>query len=403
MIDRIFKNAILHTLTYLVRRNRKWIVFGSWMGKHYIDNPRYLYEYLLEGENDYKLIWVGDIAIKNEVRQGKGSVFAKKNSIKAIYYLLKSKYIFISQTAGLDLTPLSLYRKATIVQCWHGVPVKNIMPSADEKKNDGKKEKLRKIVRRFAGISIQYSYFVSASPKNNAIFKQAFGDIGATDENMLHSGYPRNDMLINFEQTQIEQLKRKYSRLLGFDVSKRIILYLPTYRRKENLLESLCVRNKKETLLLNNLLNKYNAILIEKNHFRTYERMSKRGDITEGDLMIKIETNHRVNIQELLLITDILISDYSGAFLDFLLLDRPIIHYAYDYYFYKNEDQGLCYDIKEFAAGKVADNFDGLIEELEALLKGNDKYRNKRLQVKNDFMTYEMGHACEYICERVLN
>ena len=104
----------------------------------------------------------------------------------------------------------------------------------------------------------------------------------------------------------------------------------------------------------------------------------------------------------MLLFTNILISDYSGAYLDYLLLDRPIIHYVYDYEYYKNVDSGLYYDIEDFSAGFVAYTFEELIESLSSVLEGIDPYKTKREYVKNKYMTYEIGKASDIITKNVL-
>lgn len=402
-IIRIVINIILNVCTYLIKRNNKWIAFGSWCGQSYIDNPRYIYEYLMENTNIYKLIWIGNKEIRQDIPQNNRTLFIRKNSLKSIYYLLKCKYMFVSQSAQADLCSFNVYRNAIITHCWHGVPVKKIgldMPGYKLVRNQN--SSLIKKIRKMLGYNIKYSYFVSSSPKNDYIFQRAFKHIGASKNNILHSGYPRNDMFFNVKQNEVNKIKLKYSKLLEFSMDKKIILYLPTYRRKQPKVESICNRDEAEINMLSNILKKHNAIIIEKNHFQTYVKMSGCQDKTFSDLFIKLTKDHKVNIQEILLFTDILISDYSGAFLDFCLLDRPIIHYAYDYEHYKNVDSGLYYDIEEFAAGKVATTFEEIVAELDNLLSGVDNYSEKRKKVRKEFMTYEQGHASEYICEKVL-
>ena len=104
-----------------------------------------------------------------------------------------------------------------------------------------------------------------------------------------------------------------------------------------------------------------------------------------------------------MLFADVLISDYSGAFLDYLFLDRPIIHYVYDYDFYKNTDSGLYYEIDEFMSGHVCKDPDSLLAALDEVLSGEDPYQNRRQAVRNSFMEYEKGNASETIVKKVID
>ena len=400
-----FVNLFLFVSTFFIRRNPRWIVFGSWMGRQYSDNPRYIYEYLMKLDIDVKLIWIGDELIHHEVPQSEKTIFVKKNSFRSIYYLLKCKYIFINQMAESDLSIFNLYRKTVITHCWHGVPLKRIgadmISTIDNKGNLNNNTeiigKLKSMINEKMGLPLKYNYFVSSSLNNDRVFESAFAYLGAHRENIIPSGYPRNDMFFKVPGDTCRTLKIKICKLMGFSEDKKIVLYLPTYRRSACFIESFCDRNKEDIANIDALLNRYNAVLIEKNHFASYEQGNVKRTNGNGSL-IKVQKEFNINVQELLLVSDVLISDYSGAFLDFSLLDRPIIHFAYDYDYYKDTDSGLYYDIADFSAGYVATNFVEVVNELDNILSGNDDYKEKRKHVREEFMAYENGHASEYIC-----
>lgn len=105
----------------------------------------------------------------------------------------------------------------------------------------------------------------------------------------------------------------------------------------------------------------------------------------------------------MLMFTDIVISDYSGAFLDFILLDRPVIHFVYDYKYYKDVDSGLYYDIEDFGAGAITSTLEELIKELQQLLSGKDEYCCKRKYVREKYMKYEIGKSSQMIVETVIH
>ena len=202
-------------------------------------------------------------------------------------------------------------------------------------------------------------------------------------------------MYFNVGQDRIEQEKSRYSSLIPFDGDKKVIMYLPTYRRTSKNLSFLGL-TEDENLKLNRLLEKHNAVILEKLH------LASSDEAVPQSAAVKHVPSH-FNVQELMLFADVLISDYSGAFLDYLFLDRPIIHYVYDYDFYKNTDSGLYYEIDEFMSGHVCKDFDSLLAALDEVLAGADPYRARRQIIKDSFMEYEKGTASETIVRRVID
>ena len=83
--------------------------------------------------------------------------------------------------------------------------------------------------------------------------------------------------------------------------------------------------------------------------------------------------------------TDLLITDYSCTYIDYLLLDRPMIFYNFDYRDYLQTDRGLYYNYEDVTPGYKAETFDQLLEELEQIFQGKDHYGKERSRVKDFF------------------
>jgi CDP-glycerol glycerophosphotransferase len=99
--------------------------------------------------------------------------------------------------------------------------------------------------------------------------------------------------------------------------------------------------------------------------------------------------------QELLYITDILITDYSTIYHDFLLLNRPILLYTYDYDEYVSK-RGIYYDnLKEIAPGPLIYNFNDLVEALKNIDKIKIEYEKKRIELRDYFNKYIDGNSSE--------
>ena len=295
---------------------------------------------------------------------------------------------------GSDISQCNVYYNAVLCYLHHGMPIKKWGADGLDYKKDNRIS--TRIIDHITGRSLNYDYFATSSALHDKTNCTALSFRGCTESKNIHSGTPRNDMLVNYDSKQSALIKKEYLHQWNVQGNKTIILYLPTYRRNSENVFSFTTLSKQNFEKIENLLKEHNAVIIEKSHFA--EKTIQKNICSD----YIITENRNSNVQEMLLFTDILISDYSGAYLDYLLLDRPIIHYVYDYEYYKNVDSGLYYDIEDFSAGFVAYTFEELIESLSSVLEGIDPYKTKREYVKNKYMTYEIGKASDIITKNVL-
>lgn len=147
------------------------------------------------------------------------------------------------------------------------------------------------------------------------------------------------------------------------------------------------------------ILDKNNAVLIEKNHNSGASNVKIYNSI--DNKIFNIENHCDLDTQELLLISDVLITDYSSCYMDYLILNRPIIHFAYDYKKYKENDQGFYYDLNDVAAGQVIINIDSLFQSIKDNLQNYNLDENRRENIKNKMLEYEEENSCTTICKHV--
>ena len=392
---RAFVSLFLLLISKIITRKENYIAFGSWKGELYIDNSRYLFETALKMLDErYTFIWIGNSFVSRQLPEDNRVVCCKKNSIKSFLYLLGCKYMFCSQMHYEDLSNYNVFSGAIITYLHHGCPVKmwGDDVSGSNKAILGKIDKL-------TGKHRKLDFFVCSSEAHYLTNLTALKSWGCVESNNLKTGTPRNDMLLceNSEKNRMKY-KSEYGDLLGFDSKKKVILYVPTFRRSGVCNESLVYRSKGETDRLHEILKRYNSVLIEKAHFAGSFN-SIVSSICYDDI---ISCSKKVNLQEMLLFADCVISDYSGAFLDYSILDRPIIHYIYDYEFYRDVDSGLYYEFDEFQAGPAAKTFDDLLIAIESCLSDSTTGQNMRRRVCHKFMEYEVGTASEQIINTVI-
>lgn len=395
-VAELFSMLLILILSPFVKRRENRIAIGSWSGDRYVDNSRYLMEYLDASPEDYVLYWVGKKEIRDEVlAHTKRVVFLEINTFRTNLKLLSCKYFFFSQMHSADISRSHVYKNAVLCYLHHGMPIKKW---AGDGLNQGAPQKTWKsrIKAWLCGTDVPYDYFVTSSPLHDATNCTALAFKGCTAEKNLPAGTPRNDMLIHYDRSFSEERKRAYADILGFDPSQRVILYLPTYRRISDDVFTFADLSWEQAERVQALLEEFHAVLIEKSHCA--EKKVKQG-ISTGNIRF---ADAKINVQEMLLFADVMISDYSGAYLDFALLDRPILHFAYDYEYYKNTDSGLYYDIEDFSAGEVAYTYDDLICALRRALSGEDPYKEKRTYVRKKYMTYEAGNSSERIVHEII-
>lgn len=361
----------------LFKKRNRW-VFGAWFGTAFSDNSKYLYLKVLKDYKDIEAVWitkdVDEIKYINSIG-GKALLYG---SFDANYYAATADVVFMTHNY-VDLSPIYLIGKAYKVQLWHGVAFKKIGRDAIK---DNDQNIFASLKSKIINVWEDCDLYIAPSDEYGSRVKSAFN---TTEDKILKVGQPRNDMFFN-ENTA----RHKFP-------DKRIITYMPTFRDKKDFSFDFSQLKPSQEEALNSLLNKYNAVIIQKKHF-VNASCSKFKNST-GENVINL---NKVDTQELLQSSDMLITDYSSCYFDFLLLDRPIIHFVYDYKYYSEKDRGVYYDIKDVCGGKICFDFNSLMESMEAYLKDPALDSQQRHKVRQQFVTYDDGNSSDKIIKYIL-
>ncbi|MBQ8118080.1 MAG: CDP-glycerol glycerophosphotransferase family protein [Lachnospiraceae bacterium] len=377
VINRIF----LKISKMIPKKKNRWI-FGAWYGRKMSDNPMRVLEYVIENEPQIEAIW-----ISRNPTSYKNAKIVKRNSLKSIYYILTAEVAFMNQ-GFIDFSPVNLLGGCYKVQLWHGVAWKKIVRDSMGEIVSEKDKKDRRVF----DIINKYDLYISPSDLCCEVVKTAFN----TDDNhILKIGQPRNEILFNdnarninrtdfFESHRIEECK--------------IVLYMPTFRDKTEEVFSFGQNTISDRII--ELEKKYNFVVIEKSHFWSLKR---KDNIIDSGLINGVYYENDKTAEYLLSIADILITDYSSCFFDFLITDRPIIHYLYDYDYYSNQDRGLYYPKEYVACGDTPSNLRELFFSIEDNL--NNPYKNSeiRKKMRHKFIQYETDNNSEIIVNYVLS
>lgn len=360
------------------RKKNRW-VFGSWLGKHASDNPRALFDFVQKYYPELELIWVTD----DKFCDLPNCKVVRRNSFKGIFYTSTASVAVFNQ-GFIDFCRFNVLGGAYRVQLWHGVPWKKIMFDAEPVPKTFVEKLMMGMVYRLYDFNV----YITPSDLYAAQARSAFHTV---DSKILRVGQPRNEVL--FDSLFCSKAKRFLQQECDVAPSKKIIVYMPTFRDNNDFVESFSKAEIRQDI--ERLASQNDFILIEKSHY------AKSGNITKiNSKSVFIRSD--IESQLLLAGADLLITDYSSCFFDFLLRDKPVIHYVYDYDYYKNQDRGLYYGIEDVAAGSVAYDFEQLLFFLEKNLQNPNLDREKRKMRREKYLPYESKDNCRIIVDRIL-
>lgn len=261
--------------------------------------------------------------------------YKDKLSFNSLKKLAASKYVFLNDNF-FPLAFMNFNTESVVVQLWHA-------PGAF-KKFGGSVENASMLKL----ISDNTDYLIITSSYNEDYYSEAF----QMDKSKIKAlGLPRADYY--FKNHDISKLREDFDKKYGNDSGKKIILYAPTFRENKeynNVFNYLDLEK-----FNNNLADDYVLVL------RLHPKIKK---FYSDDISVKgnyIDCSDYKNEQELLLLSDILITDYSSIMIEFGLLNKPVIFFAYDLDNYLSNERGFYLDYKKDLPGPIVTTTDELI------------------------------------------
>lgn len=292
-----------------------------------------------------------------------------------------AKAIFVCSSDDL-MGYFSLRPETTYIQLWHGCGVfKKIGLSTIDQKW-GKSAASHKEYP----INKNYSYVTIASPELSWIFEEAMG-IDKESGVIVPTGVSRTDIF--FDDEYIQNCYEKLYAKIPEARKKKIILYAPTFRGKvsqavaPDVLD--IVRFSEELGDKYILICKHHQLVKEPPEIPEKYRNTFAWDMSKDDEM---------NINDLMIVSDICISDYSSVVFEYSLMERPMIFFVYDLEDYIDE-RGLYYDFDEITPGPLCRTNEEIIEYIQNIDEKFD--RQVVIDFKNKFMCSCDGHSSERI------
>ena len=368
---REFLNKIFLIIFMLLPIRKNKVLFIGYYGAQYGCNPKYLSEYFTKENGNLKIVW----AFINP------SKYTLNNIAKVKYYSLRYFYELSTSKVIITNYRLPLYfkkrAKQTYIQTWHSsLRLKMI-------ENDAIETIPQTYLEMAKHDSSQIDILLSGCEFSTQIFKRAFWYNGE----IFESGTPRCDMLFKQDDVLINQLKNR----LGISSTTKLLLYAPTFR-KNNSLEAYDIDfNRLKTTLEKNENWKILIRLHPQLQNLSKELVEKYDDV--------IDVTNYDDIQELLLISDLLITDYSSLMFDFAITEKPCIIYASDLNDYLANDRNLYFDITKLPFPLCQTN-----EELNKTISefNYKKYTEAMKSFNSKIGSFEDGQACKRVYNKVM-
>lgn len=374
-----FYKILFKILGLSLPKKKNLVMFESFFGKSYSDNPRAIYEYLNKHHPELTLYWSADRRHINTFKKYNVK-YATRFSIKWLFLMTRAKYWIVNSRMPLWIPK----PKNTIyVQTWHGTPLKKLGIDIEQVLMPG--TTTEKYKKNFLYESSKWDYLISPNRYSSEIFTRAFG----FKKTLIESGYPRNDFLINHNDLKtITNIKEK----LGLPLDKKMILYAPTWRDNEFYSKG----RYKFDLKLD--LKKLQSTFGESHVFllRLHYLVAENLDLSNYN-GFAIDLSHHDDIRELYLISDMLITDYSSVFFDYANLKRPMLFYVYDIESYRDHLRGFYFDLEQNAPGPLVKTTDELIAEIQEIERSDYKLPHSFEHFYSKFCSLEDGLASKRV------
>ena len=368
--------------------NKKLMVFES--APDFSDNSRALWEYVVEN-SDFKTFWV----IKDEKMYVllkkldidcalEGSTLANE-MISEARFLISSSFYFSYQKTSEQIH----------ISVWHGFPLKLIGFFDSATSNANTFEMLKVITTQ--------SDMIAVTSRLSQL--TVSGMFSVDPRKVKETGYPRNDFLYK------DNGRKELSKITDLDIEEsKLILYLPTMRKGlkvegEQFQDNVFNYPDFDADIIDEFLIKKNAYIFTKLHFADNEFYSK-GNFKLPSRMIFLDSymlnKNYLTIYHIMNAFNVLITDYSSVYVDFMLLNKPIIFSCPDLEKYKNDRGFIVDDPTLLMPGTIVKTQSMLLKTLDDIFEGEDYYKKERENNMKFFHKYKDGNSSRRLFTEIL-
>lgn len=281
--------------------------------------------------------------------------------------MASSSYIFLNDNF-MPMANMRFSEKTTVIQLWHG---------AGAMKRSCLAMKLpKREERRLIKCNKNIDALIVPSKSVIPVFKETFG---IPEQKILPLGAPRNDLIIGAQNKA--QLRDDFIKKYPQCENKKIVLYAPTFRDDEE--------------------QNYN--LMSHFPFKEFSRLEDYALLVRlhpqvggflGNSSGYIDVTDYPSVTELVLIADVLISDYSSVIMDFAVQNKPMVFFAFDLDEFNKNGRGFYFDYEDYVPGPVVKSGKELIEVFSS-----GDFKEEKIPA---FRDYNFDYLDKYNCIRII-
>jgi CDP-glycerol glycerophosphotransferase len=368
----------------------KVIMFSTFDGRGYSDSPKAIYLKMLGDESfkDYTFVWAFKKPKKfKSVLKNERTYSVQVGTTDYLETCATAKYWIVNYKIGDSIYPKD---DQVYVQLWHGTPLKRL--GYDIKVSDNAMNSIQEIRAKYSADAKKFTYLLAPSDFAREKFASAWNLKQTGQEGkIIVEGYPRNDYLINYKQSAVEKTKAR----LKLPSDKKVILYAPTWRDNQH--DSKLGYVYKPDIDFDTLREKFGDEYVIA--FRAHYLVANNFDFAKYDGFV-YDVSKVTDINDLYIVSDMLITDYSSVFFDYANLKRPIIFYMYDIDDYACDIRGFYIETQELP-GPITTTTSELVVAITNCTNGEFQPDEKYIKFNAKFNYLDDGNASERVINRI--
>ncbi|MCD8160536.1 MAG: CDP-glycerol glycerophosphotransferase family protein [Clostridiales bacterium] len=364
------------------------VLFCTFGGKGYSDSPRAVYQAMLADRryDGYRFVWAfqqperfPQVAAmpRTEVVAYGSQAYNRK--------MAEAKYWVLNFRVADHIWP----KKGQVyVQCWHGTPLKRLGYDIREESNANSMNSLAEIRQKYDLDAAKLTWLLSPSPFATEVFTSAWNlKARGREGTILELGYPRNDFLKNCTPAELEAIRSRLGLTKEQLHGRKVLLYAPTFRDNQHQGGGYRYTPQVDFQRLRRELGEDYVLL-----FRAHYLVAGAFDFSAYGGFIRNVSDYP-DINDLYLVADALITDYSSVFFDYAILGRPEIFYMYDLEDYRDTIRGFYLGLEELP-GPIVQTEEALIAAIRGAWTDRS-YDERYARFTRRFNPLEDGQAAQ--------
>ncbi|MGK4581219.1 bifunctional glycosyltransferase/CDP-glycerol:glycerophosphate glycerophosphotransferase [Kitasatospora sp. HPMI-4] len=354
------------------------VVYNVTSGGQYGGSPRAVHEELVRRGTGLRHLWATDDRQADLPRTAES---VRQWSTEWFEALATARYV----VTNTHLPEFFERRPGQVVlQTWHGTPLKRIGHDF-EKVWFTDAQYLRHLEHEVP----QWSLLVAANRWSAPVLRRAFRYQGE----ILESGYPHNDLLFASDR---EKTAERVRERLGLPEGKKVVLYAPTFREDRRRPQDGYQLDLRLDLAAAQAALGEDQVLLVRSHEVMCGQIPGAGNGYLWDVGTYPDT------AELLLIADVLVTDYSSVMFDFANTGRPMLFFTHDLAHYRDNLRGFTFDFETEAPGPLLTTSDRLIEALAKVDTVTAEHADRYAAFRERFCDLEDGQASARVVDALL-